>query len=164
LCGTNLGGGSGFPVWSAGRAVRPWHCCRSFAVPFKHYGAPVIGESVEAALRQGLSAYRQEQADGGVPRQTVARWVKQFEAQAQAHLLHSLPALGLPATCAAPVAPGATRQTAAEAAGLGADGVRAPAMAGGADQESGCAVRSPSTCAQSAEGQAETVAEGRPRV
>lgn len=71
-------------------------------VPFKHYAASVIGESVAATLAEGKSPYRQEKADGGVPRQTVARWVEQFAAQAPAHLLHSLAGLGLGGAATAP--------------------------------------------------------------
>jgi hypothetical protein len=74
-------------------------------VPFKHYAASVIGESVEATLAAGQSPYRQEKADGGVPRQTVGRWVEQFEAQAPAHLLHSVAGLGQGAGVTAACAP-----------------------------------------------------------
>jgi hypothetical protein len=52
-------------------------------------------------LVQGLSPALQERQDMAVPRQTVAGWVKEFEASAPGHILQSLPALGGEACTAA---------------------------------------------------------------
>jgi hypothetical protein len=70
-------------------------------VPYKHYSSSVIGECVHKALAQGVSPAVQERQDMAVPRQTVAEWVKQFEACGPVHILQSLPALGPNASVAA---------------------------------------------------------------